>query len=573
MYTCRHFEKLLDLFEEERLSGLRTPALSGCEGTDALEDITVADGPSDGPQSQSKSSAELLAGRGRRRNNSASGSRAKMFFQEEPYVCTNPSEEPIHVINIAVRDLDPKDDHEIYSRHYQHFCLKHADLLEERRIRRVTIMIISPHRYPLYFTWRGREHYATEDRIYRHLEPALAFQLEINRLANYVLETVPLPNQRIKLYLGTARKPPPASAGAGGDQSKTSKGTTARPTRDETPDLRFFVRMIIRQTESASNIEREGEKGLLDALDALEIAFEENDKASKTDGNHLFLNFVPTVTIDPPALESTIRRLVLRYASRLMRLRVNQAELRFNLRPQPHAAHMPMRVHLTNECGFLLEIFLYKELFDAKLGSVVFHSIYAEQKGAGVEAGTAAARHRLGPLHGVRLNEPYPTKGPVDRKRALAQSFGTTFCYDFPDMFREALRRIWARFSEQVLHHNLNRNSTGQAIPTLALLHMSLLHDVTYPPKMLVVWSICAICTDCRYKPASRTFARCTGSRSTAPIWRQGPAARTPASRAPSTRSTCSRPTVAAASRLRRRCSSVSSSCVTHLLDCSTGFL
>ena len=43
-----------------------------------------------------------------------------------------------------------------------------------------------------------------------------------------------------------------------------------------------------------------------------------------------------------------------------MRLRVNQAELRFNLRPQPHAQSLPLRVHLTNECGFLLEIFLYR---------------------------------------------------------------------------------------------------------------------------------------------------------------------------------------------------------------------
>ena len=86
-------------------------------------------------------------------------------------------------------------------------------------------------------------------------------------------------------------------------------------------------------------------------------------------------------------------------------------------------------------------------MYDPKVGSVVFHSVYAEE---GVEASTPAARHRLGPMHGVRLTEPYPIKGPVERKRALAQSFGTTFCYDFPDMFREALRRIWARFTEQV---------------------------------------------------------------------------------------------------------------------------
>ena len=98
--------------------------------------------------------------------------------------------------------------------------------------------------------------------------------------------------------------------------------------------------------------------------------------------------------------------------------------------------------------SILEQVCVFRERFDPKVGSVVFHSVYAEE---GVEASTPAARHRLGLMHGVRLTEPYPIKGAVERKRALAQSFGTTFCYDYPDMFREALRRIWARFTEQVL--------------------------------------------------------------------------------------------------------------------------
>ena len=45
-----------------------------------------------------------------------------------------------------------------------------------------------------------------EDSIYRHLEPALAFQLEVNRLRNFDLETVPTTNHNIHLYLGSAKK-------------------------------------------------------------------------------------------------------------------------------------------------------------------------------------------------------------------------------------------------------------------------------------------------------------------------------------------------------------------------------
>lgn len=44
-----------------------------------------------------------------------------------------------------------------------------------------------------------------EDRIYRHLEPALAFQLEINRMRNFDLEAIPTANSKMHLYLGKAK--------------------------------------------------------------------------------------------------------------------------------------------------------------------------------------------------------------------------------------------------------------------------------------------------------------------------------------------------------------------------------
>jgi hypothetical protein len=44
-----------------------------------------------------------------------------------------------------------------------------------------------------------------EDRIYRHLEPALAFQLEISRMCNFDLEAIPIVNHRMHLYLGKAK--------------------------------------------------------------------------------------------------------------------------------------------------------------------------------------------------------------------------------------------------------------------------------------------------------------------------------------------------------------------------------
>ena len=49
-------------------------------------------------------------------------------------------------------------------------------------------------------------YFCREDRVYRHLEPALAFQLELNRLKNYDLAPVQVSNHKMHLYFATAKK-------------------------------------------------------------------------------------------------------------------------------------------------------------------------------------------------------------------------------------------------------------------------------------------------------------------------------------------------------------------------------
>jgi acetyl-CoA carboxylase/biotin carboxylase 1 len=47
-------------------------------------------------------------------------------------------------------------------------------------------------------------------------------------------------------------------------------------------------------------------------MDELEVAFS-HPMASKTDCNHVFMCFVPTVCIEPSKLEESVRGMVLRY--------------------------------------------------------------------------------------------------------------------------------------------------------------------------------------------------------------------------------------------------------------------
>lgn len=46
-------------------------------------------------------------------------------------------------------------------------------------------------------------------------------------------------------------------------------------------------------------------------------------------------------------------------------------------------------------------------------------------------------------LHGAALLAPYPRLEPLQLKRLAARRHATTFCYDFPTVFENALRDIW----------------------------------------------------------------------------------------------------------------------------------
>ncbi|XP_076323761.1 acetyl-CoA carboxylase-like [Tachypleus tridentatus] len=322
--------------------------------------------------------------------------------------------EPMHILNVAVM-MSKKDEDETLSEKFYAFCAEKKAELVEKLLRRVTFVVLQKHNFPKYFTYRERDGFK-EDRIYRHLEPALAFQLEMNRLCNYELEAISTANQKMHLYLGKA---------------KVAKG-------QEVTDYRFFVRTIIRHSDlvtkeaSYEYLQNEGERLLLEAMDELEVAFN-HAHAKRTDCNHIFLNFVPKVTMDPSKIAENVRSMVMRYGSRLWRLRVLQAELKMIIRLSPNGKCFPIRLFLANESGYYLDISLYKEVVDTVTGQIKFEAWGPKQ----------------GPLHDLPISTPYMTKDYLQLKRFQAQSNGTTYVYDVPDLFEQALIRSWEEFVEE----------------------------------------------------------------------------------------------------------------------------
>uniref|UniRef100_A0A4W5MP34 acetyl-CoA carboxylase n=1 Tax=Hucho hucho TaxID=62062 RepID=A0A4W5MP34_9TELE len=302
--------------------------------------------------------------------------------------CKNMMENPIHIINVSIKSADTEDDDTLVTA-----FAAFAQSKVSNGVKKTTSL------QTFFFT------------ITRHLnlEPALAFQLELNRMRNFDLTAVPCANSKMHQYLGAAR----VQEGA------------------EVTDYRYFIRAIMRHSDlitkeaSFEYLQNEGERLLLEAMDELEVAF--SNTKWRTDCNHIFLNFVPTVIMDPSKIEESVRSMVMRYGSRLWKLRVLQAELKINIRLTPTGTAIPIRLFLTNESGYYLDISLYKEVTDPSTGQIMFRS-YGDKQG---------------PLHGMLINHPYVTKDLLQSKRFQAQTLGTTYVYDFPEMFRQALFKLW----------------------------------------------------------------------------------------------------------------------------------
>ena len=202
----------------------------------------------------------------------------------------------VNILNIFVREFAniPKPDDETLASLFYEFAQKKRHLLRAKQIRRLTFSVASKRQLPSYFTFRARDDFM-EDRIYRHLEPALAFQLEIYRLRSFYLELIPTGNLKMHIYLGKAKVP---------------KG-------HEITDYRLFARCIIRHSDlitkeaSYEYLQSEAERTLLEALNELECAFS-HPLANKTDCNHIYMCFVPCVCIDPAKVEESVRSMVLR---------------------------------------------------------------------------------------------------------------------------------------------------------------------------------------------------------------------------------------------------------------------
>ncbi|ORX68799.1 hypothetical protein DL89DRAFT_323652 [Linderina pennispora] len=277
-----------------------------------------------------------------------------------------------HVINIAMQvpQDDPFDD-DTWSSRLQSFTAAHSSALRDAGIRRLTYVLQRSGQHPGTFTFRENIDFG-EDKTIRHIEPGLAYQLELPRLANFDIRPC-FNDNRTAAYL----------------------------------PCRFFVRVLVRPgrlrtaVQTVDYLISETDRLLSDILDALEI-----------------LSFEPAY-----------RGFLERHGKRLFRLRVTAAEIRFLVQTgSEDDMPTPFRFCIFNKSGFVPKLENYIEVRDGN-GEWVFQSL-------DVPAGS---------YNGKLVSTPHQPKEWLQPRRYKAHVMGTTYVYDFPDLFRQAVSVQWAR--------------------------------------------------------------------------------------------------------------------------------
>lgn len=312
---------------------------------------------------------------------------------------------PVNVVNVVVCNTDSYDGEDAILARLHEILAEAQEELKNAAVRRITFVFgTDVGTYPKYYTFTAPAF--QENKVIRHIEPALAFQLELGKLENFDIKPIFTDNRNIHVYEAIGKK--------------------------AVADKRFFTRGIIRTgviSEDVSVSEyliAESNRLMSDILDALEVI-----DISNSDLNHIFINFSAVFNVTAEEVEAAFGLFLERFGRRLWRLRVTGAEIRISCIDLHTGQPFPLRALITNVSGYVVKSELYMEIKNTK-GDWIFKSI-----------GSAGLMH-LRPIH-----TPYPEKESLQPKRYRAHNMGTTYVYDFPELFKEGVLSQWRQHAAE----------------------------------------------------------------------------------------------------------------------------
>ncbi|CAI2186462.1 18318_t:CDS:2, partial [Funneliformis geosporum] len=162
-----------------------------------------------------------------------------------------------------------------------------------------------------------------------------------------------------------------------------------------------------------------------------------------SDCNHLFINFIPTFVLEPKQVEEAVKGFINRHKKRLWRLRVTEAEVCFKVEDPTLVTSYPLRVIINNVSGVQCTCNQPTHFTNKRMASTKRYK--AHLMGTAYASGGKEWENAIRTLrNGINrlLNDHNVDK--FERNNTLC-----AYAYDFPELFRQAIRILWNRASHR----------------------------------------------------------------------------------------------------------------------------
>ncbi len=325
------------------------------------------------------------------------------------------------------------------------------DLLLALNVRRITVALNRSHLISMnYFTLRASLNFAEDSNI-RHVEPALAYLLELKRITDNHEITLKYADAegQVHIYLAKEKSTSPGGRSAGGD-----------------PVQKMFVRLLIRPNQMMRD-----HRTMLHFFPAaraiLEQMFETLESVMAKEAwiprvrdqficsNHLFINIIAIFFHTAEEVAQVLEHLMRYYDERFNRLGIRSAEVAMNLieigQQTPEfgadlrrsrelvAQSQRIRVFFENNLGLVnaTEMHAYRENHTTG-GKLKLDCFWGKPKHNGSDAFAS---------HGQASD--------LELRRNRVLKLGSTYIYDFPQLFAHILDEIWGNRPGKPLSENL----------------------------------------------------------------------------------------------------------------------
>ena len=304
--------------------------------------------------------------------------------------------DPVNVFH-AVLTAEESGDSKSLVPTIESILAEHAEAFRDMKMRMFNVISMEEPERPHYHTFTHCQGYK-EDPLRRNMRPTFWHLLELKRLQDYETERLPTANRDFHIYLATPQE----------------EGEPRRQLQ-----FLFFRRISHSKDFTSGGCERIIGK----ALDALQLAMKE-PKVSNSASSRIFINILPAFRGELDAtlnnLQEILSDYIARNAPRLVRLRVDEIEVKGRVLTPTSVVAQPVRVMATSMTGKWLEVEAYHEYAD--------------------------------PINGVCKKfwngemcflEPYRIASGLESRRARCRAIGTTYAYDFLGLLEKALVQVW----------------------------------------------------------------------------------------------------------------------------------